>query len=338
VPPTTHATWTERADLAQHSLDEHFGAPGEQLLHNTCPSEPGDDEVFNYWWLAHLIDVRVDAFERTGDPAWLRKARDAHDNILARNGGALFNDYFDDMLWFALATLRLARAADDAELSAEAAALWAHVAENGWNDVEGGGIAWRVQQPYYKNTPANGPFVILSARLGHLDWAERTMDWLETNLVTPDGFVHDGRNRQEDHAVDTDWRYTYNQGLYIGARAELAKSTGDTSHLDGGLRTARTAVAELMDGGVFAHEGDGGDEGLFKGVFYRYARLLAEATGDEELRAVLLDSTEILWRQAFGGGSLLAPGDWRKPATGKVFYSTQLSAVMATEACAALTA
>ena len=84
MPSTTHATWTERADLVQHSLEKYFGAPGEQLLHNTCPSEPGDDEVFNYWWLAHLIDVRVDAFERTGDPVWLAKARDAHDNILTR--------------------------------------------------------------------------------------------------------------------------------------------------------------------------------------------------------------------------------------------------------------
>ncbi|GIG65033.1 glycoside hydrolase family 76 protein [Phytomonospora endophytica] len=343
MPPTTHDTWTERADLAQASLEKYFGAPGQQLLHNTCPSEPGDDEVFNYWWLAHLIDVRVDAYERTGDPAWLDKARGAHDNILARNDEALYNDYFDDMLWFALATLRLAGATGDAALHAEASALWRHVGEKGWNDIEGGGIAWRVQQPYYKNTPANGPFVILSARLDdgtgdHLAWARRTMDWLEAALVTPEGFVHDGRNRQEDGAVDTDWRYTYNQGLYIGACVALAEATGDKGHLDKGLRTARTAVTELMVGGVFAHEGDGGDEGLFKGIFYRYARLLAEATGDAELRAVILDSTETLWSRALAGDSLLAPGDWREPATGKVPYSAQLSAIMATEACAALTA
>jgi len=53
------------ADRAQQALDDHFGAPWPQLLHNGHPT--GDDVVFNYWWLAHVIDVRLDAYLRTGD-------------------------------------------------------------------------------------------------------------------------------------------------------------------------------------------------------------------------------------------------------------------------------
>lgn len=347
--PGRPAGWGERADLAQHSLDRYFAAPGEQLLHNRHPCAPGDDEVFNFWWLAHVIDARVDAFHRTGDEDWLRRARAVRDNILARNGGSPINDYFDDVLWYALAVLRLADAAEsagggrEAELREEVAVIWRHVRDNGWNEHEGGGVAWRVQQPYYKNTPANGPFVILSARLywrerrpGRLEWARRTMDWLESRLVRADGFVEDGVNRNGDHQIDTAWRFTYNQGLYIGACVELARVTGAREYLRRAARTARTAIAELAVEDVFAHETGGGDVGLFKGIFYRYAAGLAMITGDAELSDFLLRGAERLWRDGLAPGSLLAGDDWRRPPEGPVSFSTQLSAIMATEACAML--
>ncbi|MFI6738495.1 glycoside hydrolase family 76 protein [Nonomuraea sp. NPDC050451] len=336
--------WNHRADLAQRSLDHYFAAPGEQLFNNWYPLEPGDNDVFNYWWLAHAVDVRIDAYLRTSDPARLEQARRIHDGILRRNGGALFNDYFDDMLWLALAILRLAEATGESELYGEAVALWQHVLDHGWNEHEGGGIAWRVSQPYYKNTPANAPFVILSARLHrhtgdrrYLEQGRRVMDWLEATLVRPDGFVYDGVNRQEDHAIDEDWRFTYNQGLYIGACVELARTPGEEDHLSRAARTARTAIAELSVDGVFAAEGEGGDEGLFKGVYYRYARELIEAAEVPEVRAFVLDSTEHLWRSCGRDGLVLASDRWNRPPGAKVPLSAQLSAAMATEVCAALT-
>ncbi|MFG6192659.1 glycoside hydrolase family 76 protein [Nonomuraea sp. JJY05] len=336
--------WNHRADLAQRSLDHYFAAPGEQLFNNWYPLEPGDNDVFNYWWLAHAVDVRIDAYLRTSDPARLEQARRIHDGILRRNGGALFNDYFDDMLWLALATLRLAEATGESALYGEAVELWQHVLDHGWNDHEGGGIAWRVSQPYYKNTPANAPFVILSARLHrhtgdgrYLEQARRAMDWLEATLVRPDGFVHDGVNRQEDHAIDEDWRFTYNQGLYVGACVELARTPGEEGRLSRAARTARTAIAELGVDGVFAAEGAGGDEGLFKGVYYRYARELIEAAEVPEVRAFVLGSTEHLWQACGRDGLVLASDQWNRPPGAKVPLSAQLSAAMATEMCAALT-
>ncbi|MER6006610.1 glycoside hydrolase family 76 protein [Nonomuraea angiospora] len=342
--------WNHRADLAQRSIDHYFAAPGEQLFNNWHPLEPGDNDVFNYWWLAHAIDVRIDAYLRTSDPARLGQARHIHDGILRRNGGELFNDYFDDMLWLALATLRLAEATGESELYGEAVELWEHVLDQGWNDHEGGGIAWRVSQPYYKNTPANAPFVILSARLHrhtgerrYLEQARLVMDWLERTLVRPDGFVHDGVNRQEDHAVDEDWRFTYNQGLYVGACVELARALGlglgeePDLYLSRAARTARTAIAELGVDGVFAAEGEGGDEGLFKGIYYRYARELVEAAEVPEVRAFVLGSTEHLWRSCGRDGLVLASEQWDRPPRAKVPLSAQLSAAMATEVCAALT-
>lgn len=359
---TTRTSWGERADVAQRSIDDLFEAPAPQLVHNAAPFEPGDDETFNYWWLAHLIDVRLDADEREPGAGWLDRAREVQENIRSRNEGSLFNDYFDDMLWYALATLRLSaacardgREADAARYRADAIALWDHVLEHGWNDELGGSVAWRRQQPYYKNTPANGPFAILGARLHvltgdpeHLEWARRAFDWITANLVDAEtGFVEDGVNREQDGRVDTQWRFTYNQGLYVGAAVALAEAgSADRDALVAtALRTARTAIRELGDGRVFAHEGEngdaGGDVGLFKGVFYRYLGQLLphlDAADRAELEGFVRSSTDVLWATS-GSDDALRPGDdWAADPEPKLALSTMLSAAMAVELRAAVEA
>ncbi|OIH97109.1 MULTISPECIES: glycoside hydrolase family 76 protein [unclassified Curtobacterium] len=347
---TDTATWTDRADRIQDSIEQIFGAPWPQYLHNSWPTADSDDATFNYWWLAHLIDVRLDAHERSGDPERLEQARQAHRNIVERNGGSLYNDYFDDMLWFALATLRLHDATGDVAYRDDAVALFDHVVEHGWNDRGGESLAWRKQQLAYKNTPANGPLVILGARLHRLTgddrflrYADTAFDWLRRTLVGEDGFVEDGINREDDGRVDTQWRFTYNQGLWVGAAVELAATHDDAALLDVAARTAVTAVRELSDGTVFRQEGDGGDEGLFKGVYYRYLGLLLDRLPEQDPRRTeLLDflraSTDALWASVPEALDRPAANDWNHRAEGRVPYSTQLSAAMATELRARLDA
>jgi predicted alpha-1,6-mannanase (GH76 family) len=232
MTPAVGATWSARADVAQVSLDHFFGTGEPQLLNNTYPSERRDNKTFNYWWLAHVIDVRLDAYERSGDRKWVEAAEAAYRNILARNGGSFFNDFFDDMLWCGLAVLRLHDATGDSRYLDDAEAIWAHVVEFGCNDEQGYSVAWRKQQLDYKNTPSNGTFVILSCRLAqhiadpqYIEYAQSAYDWLTNNQVDRDsGFVADGINRKRDGQVDTQWRFTYNQGLYVGAAVELGIS------------------------------------------------------------------------------------------------------------------
>lgn len=354
--PGATAAWPDRADLAQHSLDALYGAPEPQLLHNTHPA--GDDELFNYWWLAHVIDCRLDAYARTGEESWLDSARRVADNIRRRNGDSLFNDYFDDMLWYALALLRLADATAETDesdaVTADVLALWDHVVTYGWNDTHGASLSWRRQQPDYKNTPANGPLIILGARLHRrtgeprfLERARTATAWLEANLVGPDCFVEDGLGREGGTEIDTQWRFTYNQGLYIGACVELFRTTGEAAWLDKAERCALTSIRELATGGVFRHEGEvvddhvpdaaGGDVGLFKGVWYRYAAQLLDERPVAAVADFVRSSTDILWEHARtrpepGGEVVLRPGDdWTRPAPAQVGYSTLLSAIMALE-------
>jgi predicted alpha-1,6-mannanase (GH76 family) len=350
---TPAQTWSAHADVAQRSLDHFFGVEGTQYLANSHPHDRGNTEVFNYWWLAHVIDGRVDAWARTADRTWLEQADRARANIIERNGDQLFNDYFDDMLWFALALERLHAATGEQRYLDEAIAIWEHVVAEGWNETLGWSLAWRKQQLAYKNTPANGPLVILGVRLSRLDasrdfltYAQRAFDWLTENLVGADGFVEDGINRNGDGAVDSQWRFTYNQGLYVGAAVELYAATGERRYLDRAVQTAVTAVRELSDGSVFRDEGDGGDEGLFKGVYYRYlGELLAVLAGEdsfEDERAVLEGflraSTDALWVNGQLDGLLRPGNDWSEAPAEWIPYSTALSAIFAVEQRARLEA
>lgn len=351
VATTIDLDWTARADVGQASLDHFFGAAEPQLLNNTYPAEQGDNATFNYWWLAHVIDVRLDAFARTGDAQWLRAAERVCGNIRLRNGGSIFNDYFDDMLWYGLAILRLRDASGHSRYLDEAQAIWAHVVEFGWNDQQGYSMAWRKQQLHYKNTPANGPFVILSCRLAqqlhdprYQTHAQTAYDWLTDNLVHREtGFVEDGLNREQDGRIDTHWRFTYNQGLYIGAAVELSRLTGNREYLQQASRTALTAIEELGQDGLFRVEGDGGDEGLFKGIYYRYVGLLLADLDPQSATALAVSkfirsSTGALWENSYRGDAFLAGNDWANPPSGKLAYSTQLSAIMALEVRARLEA
>jgi predicted alpha-1,6-mannanase (GH76 family) len=349
---TTAETWSARADTAQQSLDHFFRVGGSQYLANSHPHDRGNTEVFNYWWLAHVIDARTDAWERTGDPVWRSLAVVARDNIVERNGGQLFNDYFDDMLWFALALERVHAATGERSFLDEAIAIWDHVIAEGWNETLGWSLAWRKQQLAYKNTPANGPLVILGLRLSrqdstrdYLGYARQAFDWLTANLVGPDGFVEDGINREGDGAVDTQWRFTYNQGLYVGAAVELFLATEDRSFLERAVQTATTAVRSLSNGVVFPDEGDGGDEGLFKGVYYRYlGELLGVLAADSfaaeraELEAFLRAGTDALWENGLVDGRLRPGNDWSKGPVEWIPYSTMVSAIFAVEQRARLEA
>lgn len=347
--------WPLHADLLQNSLSVLYGSTWPQYMHNIYPYErPDDDKTFNYWWLAHLIDCRLDAYNRSNDVMRLNQAKETWRNIIDRNGDSLFNNYFDDMLWFALAALRMWDATKDEQYCDAAIAIWNHVIESGWNDIMGESLAWRKQQLYYKNTPANGPLAILGARLHritgehhYLHYAQVAFDWIGRTLRDANGFVGDGINRLNNGNIDDQWRFTYNQGLYVGAAVELSAETENPELLSSAMTTALLAIKELSDGTSFHDEGEGGDEGLFKGIYYRYVGLLIDAVdhmdipntnleeGRKQLTEFIIRSTDSMWRNAvtMATGAVLVGNDWSASVQSRerVFYSTMLSAVMAAE-------
>ena len=338
--------FNELANLAQESLDYFYKSEDDQqFLNNFYPLESEkDNEVFNYWWIAHATEVRIDAYQRTKDQKFLTLAAQTYAYNKKRNHGTLIHDYYDDMLWNALAGFRLYKCTNESHYLEDAKLVWDDLVTTGWNDICGGGFAWRKPQMYYKNTPVNAPFIILSTWLyqelqeeKYLTWAIKTFDWLKKTLVRENGFVEDGINRENDGKIDTEWQFTYNQGVYLGGCLELFKITQDQKYFEEATKNVKATLEILSDGKIIQDRGEGmGDDGLFKGIFYRYFADFIKQTNDEDYKNFVLNAAHLLVSNAKVEDHLLMGMDWYHPTKGKIPFSAQLSGMIAIEMAAKL--
>lgn len=333
--------WQAIADSSSAVLSTQFyNAEGHYFNENNHGSTK-----FNYWPQAHALDALVDTYMRTKNARLKAQMDDWFVGVPIKNGNTFLNNYYDDMLWNALAMLRAYDATKDKKWLDATQTLWDDI-KLGWNDNLGGGIAWQKKQLTYKNTPANGPAIILAARLYQhlhrqtdLDWAKKMYDWEKANLVDPaTGFVYDGKNRQNDGKLDN-WKFTYNQGLMIGAGLEMYHVTKSTFYLDDAQKTADFTLADpsLSPNGLLKAEGNG-DGGLFKAILVRYLTLLATdsavpAASRNRYVNFLTANAETLWRSGTQKPAVVFGPNWAsKPTDGKTELTTQLSGTMLMEA------
>lgn len=343
--------WYQRADQTQDALEENYW--NEDIKsYNLDSEEESREQFFHYWWHAHALDNLVDAYLRTKDSKYEEKIDTLYEGILQRNKGQITNDYYDDMLWMGLALLRAYQITEKEEYKDSVLELWEEI-KGGWNDHCQGGIAWRKQQLDYKNTPANGPAVILAARLyrefgkkEYLEWAEKIFSWLDENLVDQNtGFVWDGKNREGKGKIDKDWQFTYNQGVYIGAAVELFKITEEINFLEKADKTADTAMVRLTLPGENIIQDEGQEDGgLFKGIYVRYLTklivTLAKTKTEQEFNYKeyiehLEINAESAWEKSRNEKGIFN-NDWTEKTDTKIDLSTNLSGVFLMEVMAVL--
>ncbi len=343
---TTAINWNKAADSAAATLDRDFYDTNTHYYHN---SNRGDT-TFHYWPQAHALDVLTDAYQRTRSPRYLNRMNEWLEGVRRKNGNTFLNEYYDDMLWNALAMLRVYEVTHDKKWLSATQTLWDDI-KTGWNDTMSGGIAWRKGQRYYKNTPANAPAIILAARLyrvtkrpDDLDWAKRIYNWQKRTLVdSASGLVYDGINQDNDGKLNTRWKFTYCQGVWIGGTHELYKLTQDPTYLADAIKTADLSLTDptLTTNGLMRDEGNG-DGGLFKGVLVRYlTQLVLEPNLDKTRRnqyaAFLRTNARTLWQQGTARPSLAFGAFWqRPPIDGKTDLPIQLSGNMLLEAMSLL--
>lgn len=288
-------TWAERAAVAERSVvGRHLGRvwvwPTGRLARTASPPAPSNrwHEPLHYWWQAHVLDCLVDAELRAPSAARRQVIRAWPRAQWARNGFRWTNHYFDDIAWFGLALERVGRLGLGNPRGLEAVVT---KLERGWVDDHLGGIRWRAGDDF-RNAPTNGPAAVLFARVGRRDLAERSLDWMRSRLLREDGLLADGI--RPSGRVEA--RYTYCQGLYLGALVELG-------HDDEARAVAAAIRREVCTEGVLHGQG-GGDGGLFAGITARY---LALAGADD----VVLACAEAAWenRTATHEGVYFGP-DW----------------------------
>lgn len=331
--------WPNIADSTEKSLISNwYNQSGNYFNKNNA-----SDQTFNYWPNAHALDVLVDAYLRTGDAAIKTRMDNLLQGMQVKNGNTILNHFYDDMEWMTLACLRAYEATSDARYKTAATTLWADI-QGGWDDTFGGGIYW-TKDRQNKNTPANAPASIIASRIYQLDrkpedleWAKKIYQWQKNNLVDPtSGLVWDGLDAS---GTNKDWKFTYNQGVFIGAAVELYKLTGDNTYINDALRTANNALgSEFTKDNIFKDEG-GGDGGLFKGVLVRYMMLLItdgsiSGTDQAKFANSLLLNAQTMWLKGTSRPQVIFNTSWTSVAT-TTDLTTQLSGAMLIEAVARL--
>lgn len=344
-----------------HKIDYTYSATADSMQEVTYSTyKSGDGKYFlqdnngntgfNYWWQAHMMDVFVDAYARTSNDGYKPKMTSLLNGIKEKNGGTFINEYYDDMEWLALACLRVFGTTNDNTFKATADLLWTDI-KTGWTSLAGGGLMWRKSSPESKNACANAPASILGARMyalsknsDDLEWAKRIYAWQKANLVDPNnGIVWDNLKVEGGNIVkNTDWKFTYNQGTYIGAALELYHATKERAYLSDAMRTANTCMnsRDINTSGLLKSENQG-DGGLFKGILIRYLALLVQEpdlndTDRGNLARFLKFNAEMFYTKGLTRPSMLSGPDWGNKAQGSIDLSTQLSGLMLMEAAATL--
>ncbi|MBF4465014.1 glycoside hydrolase family 76 protein [Flavobacterium sp. LC2016-12] len=347
VAPEFEYTWAKTADSLQlATTNTYLGSNGTYIQNNTGNS------TFHYWPNAHVLDVLVDGYLRTGNESYIPKMKALLQGIKVKNGNTYNNVFNDDMLWLANSSLRAYDATKDAEYKEVADFLWERI-KLSWSDVFGGGITWKQDTPMQKNAVSNGPAAILAMRLYEIDkdpedleWAKKIYAWQKKNLVDPvSGLVWD--NISETNGVITtnkDWVFTYNMGTWIGAGLRLYKATNDQTYLDDAVKSGRSVLTspKLVSEGILKDEGQG-DGGLFKGILVRYFTELTQqetinSTDKEKFADFMKFNAETFYKKGILRPAMLSGNNWKvAPAAGaNVDLTTQLSGVMLIEAAAKL--
>lgn len=322
------------------------------LSSNGTFKESATNERFHYWWNSHALDVLVDGYLRTGNEAYVSQMKALVEGIKTENGGTYQNLFVDDMEWLGIASLRAYEATEDEQFKEVADFVWEEI-QKAWTDVLGGGLLWKMDEPFGKNACSNGPGAILAMRLYEIDenpedlqWAKDIYAWEKNNLVDPtNGLVWDNIALVDGEPVtNKDWIFTYNVGTYLGAGLELYEATGEQAYLNDAVKSAKSAMTsgKLTNSGILKSEGTG-DGGLFKGILVRYLTILAQEPDlGEDTREALanflkLNAVTLLENGMLSSPKLVGP-DWSQTPENTTDLATQLSGMMLMEAVAVLEA
>lgn len=286
-------------DFITNFWNEKEGVCNQHSKHFILPKKVDRDEagVYSYWWHAHELDYLVDVYLRTKDKKVLEKINSTIVNNIRLNGNTIKNDFYDDMLWNGLALERLYNETRDIEYKSYLTTLWEDI-KLGYNETCGGGVAWRKDMIWYKNTPAQCPAIILAVRMYKLNnneedlrFAKKVFDWQLENLCDSDtGYIIDGMNREQDMKKDVDWKFTYCQGVFIGACMEMHTQFGNPKYLEYASKTIDNLKTDFLDQNNILIDEGADDIGLFKGILVRYLSEYSNYINNDKAKQIVIDN------------------------------------------------
>jgi predicted alpha-1,6-mannanase (GH76 family) len=228
----TAATYHSRADQALQSFLLKFWSGGQQYLLNKYPS---DNQLTGYWTYANGWDAVMDGVERSGRQQYYGLIESFY---LGQNERGWIVGFFDDECWMTMALLRAYDLTGNSKYLNEAKTLFADI-KTGWDTSCCGstrGGVWWDKAHTQKATASNAGAALAGARLyrrtgdaSYLTFAKQVYSYWYSNIVNPATYqVCDHINPD---GAKVWWRFTYNEGLMIGAAVELYEATGTATYL-----------------------------------------------------------------------------------------------------------
>ena len=331
-------TYHARADQAIQSFLLKFWQASPQYLRS---SYPGDGTPTSYWTYAHGWDAVMDGVERTGGQQYSGLIESFYEG---QNASGWTNGFYDDECWMTMALTRAYDLTRNAKYLNQATALYSNIM-TGWDTTCCGsspGGMWWDKAHTQKATAANAGAALAGARLyqrtgnaAYLSFAQQVYSYWYANMVNPATFqVCDHLNPDGSQVW---WRFTYNEGLMIGAGIELNEATGNPSYLANANNIAGFMITHELTStpyGSVLYDGSNtgcvGDCHEFKGPAYRYLmRLYAKDTTKTQYYNVLKASADALWNVANNSTSTVFSVNWAGPSQSSVDQSQDNAACIA---------
>jgi predicted alpha-1,6-mannanase (GH76 family) len=240
------------------------------------------------WQSANALGATIDYMRASGSQDFLADLRETYRAHHGRDN--FLNGYYDDEGWWALTWINAYDLTGNPRYLSQASDIFADMT-GGWDSTCGGGIWWSKARQY-KNAIANELFLQVAVALHqrtpgdtfYAGWAQREWSWFQgSGMITGSHLVIDGLAACRPDLTSPTW--TYNQGVLIGGLVALARMTGSRAP----LATADRIAHAVMDSDALSPRGIlrdpcepsscDEDEPLFKGIFMKNLKLLADQAG-----------------------------------------------------------
>jgi predicted alpha-1,6-mannanase (GH76 family) len=335
APPI--AAYHQYADAAIQSFLLKFWNPSHNSLNDTYP---GNGRLTGYWTYANGWRTVIANAQRTQCRRYAGLIETFYEGQDRRGWYA---EYYDDENWMALALLHAYDVTREPRYLRQARILFADI-QKGWDTsccgTTPGGIWWDKAHTQ-KATASNAGPVIAACRLyaatrddRYLSFAQQVYRYWWDHMV--DAATYQVADHLNPDGTKVWWRFTYNEGLMIGAGRALYLATNDATYLADAHHVAgfmvRNEVTPTRYGPVLfdgTNEGCRGDCHQFKGPAFTFLSELNRDSPRSAYRTVLQASADALWNLARQSSLNLFAVDWSGPPQSAASEAQESAAAIA---------